>query len=557
MPIRAVTSAVLLLVAGSLGCGRERATRPDLPIRAVTDARLDSAAADAWLSYGRDRGNTRYVPLTEINHGTVGSLRKLWQHKPGTLLRRHMRNESTPIVVDGMLIYTDINNLVMAVDVRSGEEQWRYKPDLGPAALCCGTVNRGVAVYGDKVYLASLDARVIALDRRTGKVVWDVKAATTSEGYSFTMAPLAADGKIIVGASGGEFGARGFVDAYDPATGKRLWRFWTVPGPAEGGWYGQWSSTTPDGEPLPRDIAREKRDSAKYAEAWRRGGAGMYSTPAYDAQRGLIIAATGNPSAVDGVIPSGDNLYSTSLVAIDVRTGKLQWYYQVLPHNLWDFDNANPPVLIDVPVGDSTLPLVGAAGKTGWLYLLDRRTGRQVRRSDAFIPLENIFPTPTREGVRTSPGTRGGANWAPPAYSPRTGLFYVLGSYAPMMFTSDSATGDRPGPERFKGARFTALPDSVSYGTLSAIDVRTGAIRWQARTPRNGLVGGVLATEGDLVFYSDIQGYLNALDAATGRTLWRDRAGKSPLSPPISFQVDGHQHLAVCSWQGLAMYGLQ
>jgi glucose dehydrogenase len=188
MPIRAVTSAVLLLVAGSLGCGRERATRPDLPIRAVTDARLDSAAADAWLSYGRDRGNTRYVPLTEINHGTVGSLRKLWQHKPGTLLRRHMRNESTPIVVDGMLIYTDINNLVMAVDVRSGEEQWRYKPDLGPAALCCGTVNRGVAVYGDKVYLASLDARVIALDRRTGKVVWDVKAATTSEGYSFTMA---------------------------------------------------------------------------------------------------------------------------------------------------------------------------------------------------------------------------------------------------------------------------------------------------------------------------------------------------------------------------------
>ena len=557
MPIRAATSAVLLLVAGSLGCSGERANLPELPIVPVTDARLDSAATDAWLSYGRDRGNTRYVPLTEINHATVGSLRKLWQHKPGTLLRRHMRNESTPIVVDGMLIYTDINNLVMAVDVRTGKERWRYQPDLGPAALCCGTVNRGVAVYGDKVYLASLDARVIALDRRTGKVSWDVKAATTSEGYSFTMAPLAADGKIIVGASGGEFGARGFVDAYEPTTGKRLWRFWTVPAPADGGWYGRWSATTPDGEPLPRDIAGEKRDSAKYAEAWRKGGAGMYSTPAYDAERGLIIAATGNPSAVEGVVPPGDNLYSTSLVAIDVRTGKLRWYYQVLPHNLWDFDNANPPVLIDVPVGDSTLPLVGAAGKTGWLYLLDRRTGRQVRRSDAFIPLENIFPTPTPQGVRTSPGTRGGANWAPPAYSPRTGLFYVLGTYAPMMFTSDSAAGGRPGPTRFKGARFTALPDSVSYGTLSAIDVRTGAIRWQVRTPRNGLVGGVLATEGDLVFYSDIQGYLNALDAATGRILWRDRAGKSPLSPPISFQVNGHQHLAVCSWQGLAIYGLR
>lgn len=548
----------MLVLAGSFACRGERAPRASEPIRPVTDDLLGAASAgDGWLTYGRDYTNQRYVPLTEINRQTVKGLRKLWEHHPGALFRRSARNESTPILVDGMLIYTDLKNLVVAVDARTGKERWRYQPDVGPTALCCGMINRGVAVYGNRVFFATVDAHVIALDRATGKLAWNVKAGIPAEGYSFTMAPLAADGKIIIGSSGGEFSIRGFVDAYDPATGKRLWRFWTIPSPEQGGWYGAWSRTTPDGEPLPRDIGQEKRDSAKFAEAWRKGGAPVYSTPAYDPGLGLLFVATGNPSAVDRVIPPGDNLYTTSLVAIDIATGAMKWYYQMLPHDLWDLDAASPPVLVDIPAGDSTIPAVGEAGKTGWVYLLDRRSGRQIRRSDAFVPLENIFPTPSVQGTRSSPGTRGGANWPPPAFSPRTGLMYVLGNYIPMSFVLDSGAGPATNnSELFKSARFKLLPDSVTFGTVSAIDVATGKIRWQTRTPGHHMFGGALATESDLVFFGDMQGYLNAVDARTGEVVWREKAGKGHLGPPISFQVDGHQRIAVTSRDGLSVYGL-
>jgi alcohol dehydrogenase (cytochrome c) len=550
---RTARLATFLFLAGSAGCVRDSPIESGRP---VTEERLRAApATDGWLTYGRDWSNRRYVPLTEINRRTVTGLRKLWQYDPGIMFRRSIHNESTPIVVDGLLIYTDLKDLVIAVDVRTGRERWRYQPDLGAAALCCGVINRGVAVYGDRVYLASLDARLIALDRETGEVAWDVRAAAPAEGYSFTMAPLAADGKIIVGVSGGEFGIRGFVDAYDPGTGKRLWRFWTIPSPEQGGWYGHWSRTTPDGEALPRDIAQEKRDSARFADAWRKGGASVYSTPAYDPDLRLLYVATGNPSPVNGEIPPGDNLYSTSLVALDIGTGAMKWYYQMLPHNLWDFDAASPPVLFDLPAGDSAIPAVGHAGKTGWVYLLDRRTGHQVRRSDPFVPLENIFPRPTLQGTRSSPGTRGGANWPPPAYSPHTGLMYVLGSYVPMLFVIDTTVKTGKNGEAFKNAHFTKLPDSLHFGIFSAIDVATGEIRWQKRAPGNLMFGGAVATQGGLVFYGDIEGYLNGLDAETGETLWRDRAAKGNLGPPISFQVDGRQRLAIVSRRGITVYG--
>ena len=545
----------MLLLAASAACGGDGSGAATAPGRPVTEQLLAAPPQEGWLSYGRDWSNRRYVPLTEIDRTTVTGLHKLWEHDPGSLFRRSIPNESTPVVVDDLLIYTDLKNLVIAVDVRTGKERWHYAPDLGATALCCGMVNRGVAVYGDRVYFATVDARVIALDRGTGKVAWDVRAGNAADGYSFTMAPLAADGKIIVGASGGEFGIRGFVDAYDPATGARLWRFWTIPSPEQGGWYGRWSPTTPDGDPLPRDIAQEKRDSAKFADAWRKGGAPVYSTPAYDPDLRLLYVATGNPSAVERVIPPGDNLFSTSLVALDIGTGAMKWYYQMVPHNLWDLDAASPPVLFDLPAGDSTIPAVGEAGKTGWVYLLDRRTGRQVRRSEAFVPLENIFPTPSRQGVRSSPGTRGGANWAPPAYSPRTGLMYVLGNYIPMSFIVDSSATQTKNSELFKVARFKLLTDST-FGTVSAIDVATGKLRWQKRSPGHHMFGGVLATETDLVFYGDIQGHLNAVDARTGELLWRQKVGKGHLGPPISFQLDGHQWIAVTSRDGISVYGL-
>jgi len=259
---------------------------------------------------------------------------------------------------------------------------------------------------------------------------------------------------------------------------------------------------------------------------------------------------------VDGVVPPGDNLYSTSLIAIDIATGRMRWYYQMVPHNLWNLDAASPAVLFDVTVGDSTIPAVGHAGKTGWVYILDRRTGRQIRRSDPFIPLENIFPVPTRNGTRVSPAVFGGSSWPPPAYSPRTGLLYVLGSYIPMRFVIDSAhasTGDR---DPFPYAHFKKLPDSLRFGIFSAIDVNTGRIRWQKKVHGHLMYGGALATEGGLVFFGSSQGWLNALDAETGRTLWRGRAARGYVGPPISFLVEGHQRIAITSQRGLMVFGL-
>jgi len=547
----------IALAAGAAACLADASSRP-VRDRPVTDEVLRAAPTirDGWYTHGGDWSNQRYVPLADINRATAASLEPVWRHDLDLYFRRSTRNESTPLVVDDLLVYTDLKNLVIAVDARNGRERWRYQPRLGPIALCCGTVNRGVAAFGDKLYLATLDARIIALHRRDGSVAWDVQAAKPAQGYSFTMAPLAAGGKIIVGASGGEFQIRGFVDAYDPDTGRRLWRFWTTASPEQGGWYGSWSRTTAEGERLPRDIAGEKRDSARFADAWLKGGAPVWSTPAYDSELGLLFVGTGEPSAIDGVVPPGDNLYSTSLIAIEIATGRMRWYYQMVPHNIWNLDASSPPVLFDVTAGDSTIPAVGHAGKTGWVYILDRRTGRLIRRSDPFIPLENVFPMPTRKGTRASPGVRGGSNWPPPAYSSRTGLLYVLASYIPMRFVTDSAHAATGDADQFTYAHFEKLPDSSQHGLFSAVDVNTGRIRWQKKVRRHLMYGGALATEGGLVFFGDPQGWLNALDAETGRTIWRGRAGHGPLGPPISFLVDGHQRIAITSQRGVTVFGL-
>lgn len=543
-----------LLLLGAAACLAEApATAP--PLRSVTDEVLAAAADGAeWITHGRDWSNGRYAPLTEIDRSTVASLEPLWHHDLDLYLRRSVRNESTPLVLDQQLFYTDLKNLVIALDGRSGGELWRYSPALGPVALCCGMVNRGLAAYGDKVYLATLDARVIALNRATGAVAWEVQAANPAEGYSFTMAPLAASGKIVVGSSGGEFGIRGFLDAYDATSGRRLWRFWTTPSPEEGGWYGEWRVTTPEGDRLPRDIAAERRDSAQYTDAWRKGGAPVWSTPAYDPALGLLYVGTGEPSAIGGRVPPGDNLYSTSIVAIEIATGRLRWYYQMVPHNLWNLDAASPPVLFDLPVGDSVVPALAHAGKTGWVYILDRRTGRLLRRSEPLVPLVNIFPQASAEGTLSAPGGFGGSSWAPPAYSPTTGLLYVLATHMPMRFVTETTGGLTPDP--FHGGHFERIPHVGQYGLLSAVDPATGAIRWQRRARRHLMYGGALATGSGLVFYGDPQGWLNAVDAVTGDSLWRGRASAGPLGPPITYLANGRQRIAVTSQSGLTVFGL-
>jgi alcohol dehydrogenase (cytochrome c) len=540
----------------------------------VTDSMLLAAdSGGEWLTYGRDFANRRFAPFSQINRVTVRRLKPLWRQGARRLIKSYLRTESTPVVVDGMLIYTDPGmsmaqpgNHVIAVDVRSGRKLWSWYHHPSGTALCCGLVNRGVALYGDKVYVGTLDARLVALDRRTGKVVWDQKVAEAepTEGYSFTMAPLAAGGKIVIGASGGEFRIRGFLDAYDPETGRRLWRFHTIPSPEEGGWWGRLSLTTPEGDPLPRDTAQERRDSAAYADTWRRGGGPVWTTPAYDPKQGLIIFGIGNPSPIEGRTPPGDNLYTTSLAALDLSSGKLRWYYQMVPHNEWDYDPASPPVLLDVPHNGTTVPAVAQAGKTGWVYILDRRNGKLLRRSEPFVPLEHTFPAPTAAGVRTAPGTRGGSNWPSAAYSPQTGALYVLGSHIPMLYRIDSAAGAtadarvrRPGapPEHHVLGVFSEFKNDGRFGTFTAVDAATGRIRWQHRTKGPLMVGGALATAGGLVFFPE-PANLTALDAETGRPVWRYELDKGPIGPPITFMVDGKQRVAVTSTKGVTVFAL-
>ncbi|HEY7878265.1 MAG TPA: PQQ-binding-like beta-propeller repeat protein [Gemmatimonadaceae bacterium] len=511
------------------------------PAAAVTDAMLAGATneGDDWLTNGRDYTNSRYSPLSQINTNNVRTLRLAWAHQVGTPV---FGQESTPVESDGVLYYTSPLGVVMAVDARTGAELWRYDNKTPNVPTCCGAKNRGVAVYHDLVYVSTLDDHLIALDSRTGHLVWDVQTADPDSSYSMTAAPLAVDGKIVVGVAGSEFGIRGHVDAYDAQDGRLAWRFYTIPSPADGGWWGRWSPTTPDGDVLPRDLAQEKRDSARYAGAWRLGGGGVWNTPSYDPTLGLLYFGVGNPAPnMDGSVRPGDNLYTSSVVALDVHTGSLRWYYQEVPHDLWDYDATSPVLMLDVTVNGARVPAVAQAGKVGWIYVLDRRTGARIRRTAEFVPHLNTFAAPTTRGTLIMPGMGGGSNWTPLSYSPRTRLIYVAGIVEPIKFTLD--------PARFEvGVKWQGgyhVPVGSARGTFTAIDPATGQVQWQTRTARSMLGGASLVTAGDVVFYGEQAGAFHAADARTGALLWTTQLGGSPRAPAISYALDGRQYVSV------------
>lgn len=513
------------------------------PAVPVSNAMLLGAATDAadWLTYGRDYSNSRYSPLDQITTSSVRHLAFAWAHQIGVPVPGQ---ESTPIVAGGVLYYTSPFGSVISLDARTGVELWRHEYKSAAVATCCGAKNRGVALYGDKLYYGTLDDHLLALDARTGQVVWDVQTADPDSSYSMTAAPLAADGKIIIGVSGSEFGIRGRLDAYDAETGKLAWRFYSVPSPEQGGWWGRWSRTTPDGDPLPRDIAREHADSSRYADAWRVGGGGIWNTPSYDPALGMIYLGVGNPAPnMDGSVRPGDNLYTTSIVALDVHTGRLRWYYQEVPHDLWDYDATSPTLLLDVTVDGRRVPAVAEAGKVGWIYILDRRTGQRIRRTAEFVPHENTFAAPTPEGVRIMPGMGGGSNWTPLSYSPRTGLLYVAGIIEPIRFVLS------PEPfsvgTKWQGGRH--VPLAPAQGTFTAIDAETGTVRWQTSTPDAMLGSASLVTAGDVVFYGEATGVLHAADARTGEVLWTTRLGGPVRAPVITYEVDGKQYIAIAA----------
>ncbi len=523
---------------------RVRESEPVVAAHGDPDAAMLTAMRDtaSWPSYGRDYSNQRFSPLGQITTASVKQLALAWHYKTGVV----KAFETSPIVVDGTMYITTALNHVIALDAGTGAKKWEWVADLGTTIICCGPVNRGVSVYGGRVYVGTLDARLVALDAATGRQLWQVQVGDNSRGYSITMAPLAVQGKIITGVSGAEYGIRGYVTAYDAVTGRQLWRWYTVPSPDEGGWWGKWSTTDPFGMPLHRDIAREKADSATYPDAWKQGGGSVWQTPAVDLARNLLVLTVNNPSPdVDGVVRPGDNLYTDCIVALDLRTGTLKWYFQQVPHDRWDYDPISPPILVDVRDSSGrVVPAVAEAGKTGWVYVLNRETGAPIRRSDPFVPMQSMFESPTREGVLIAPGGNGGSEWSPAAVNPMLDYMYVLGLNEPDVY--------KLRPERLKngaswlaGVWLSALGDKAS-GTFSAVDLNTGRIAWQQKM-QHRMVGGALATAGGVVFVGSKERVFYAFDAQHGDTLWHYLAPAGVNAPPVSFAVNGRQYIAVAA----------
>jgi PQQ-dependent dehydrogenase (methanol/ethanol family) len=502
---------------------------------------------DDWTTYGGSQWNQRYSGLNEINTGNVARLVPRGMLQTG--IAKLGSFENTPVIVGGKAFVTTPFNTAIAYDLATGKQVWRYEHKLGTTIYCCGPNNRGVGIHGPHVYMGTLDARLVALSAQTGEVVWDIEVADPTYGYSITHAPLVVDNTVIVGVSGGEYGIRGHVTAYDAVTGKQVWRWYSIPAPkgdptfdekAPNGWWGTWERSTPDGAGLHRDIAKEKGDSAKNADAWTRGGGGVWMTPAYDPETRTIYVAVGNPSPdLDGGIRPGDNLYTDAVVAIDATNGKTKWYYQTVPHDVWDLDAVSPPVVATV----GGKKVVVHAGKTGWMYVLDAATGKLVRRSDAFVPQENMFALPTGgEGTRMLPGANGGAEWSPISIDPTLGYAYVAALHQPMWYRTNYAPWEKG--RLWLGSAFVAIPTEEQYGLLSAVNLATGKIAWQVKVPQP-MMGGTLSTAGGLTFTGEGNGNFNAYDSKTGKLLWTFNAGAGCNSAPMSFKHKGEQMIGV------------
>ena len=396
--------------------------------------------------------------------------------------------ETTPIVINGVMYVTTSFDHVYALNATTGEAYWHYKHNMGPVTTyCCGPNNRGVAVYDDKVYLATLNSKLVALDAKTGSVVWQTEIADPTLGYSETMAPTAVDGKILIGTNGGEYGIRGFVRAYDAKTGKLVWNFDTTPENS----VGVWATKDATGRDLHRDIAAEKAQLAKAGDPYKTLGGGVWQNPAVDLATKRIYFVVGNPSPdLDGSIRPGDNLYTDSLVSLDLDTGKYVCHFQYIAHDVWDLDAVSPPILVDVKDNNgNVVPGVIHAGKTGQVYVHNRKDCSLIRFSEAMVPQENMWTLPTKEGVRMLPGTNGGVEWSPMAVNPELGLTYAVNLHQPMTYQVESSP--YPGGKVWLGGAFKVIPGEESWGNVTAVDYNTGKIKWQVKTPLP-MMGGPL-----------------------------------------------------------------
>ena len=577
-----ITRIVFLVVA--VVCLGSTATR------AVEETRLLQAHADHdnWLTYGHGYANQRYSGLEQITTDNVQRLVPKWIYQTGVL----GTFPTSPIVADGVMYLTTPYNHVVALDAATGAERWRYTHEMSVDTLCCGTHNRGVAIGYGRLYMVTADARLLALDADTGAVAWDMPVVDPATGnpadltplkelkatdasspgnaaelkaltrFAGNMAPAVYDGKVFVGVSGTGYsgvlseaeaddpsvlgrpgprrGLRAFLSAYAATDGKLVWRWYAT---ASEGWEGEFVERTSFGDALGRDLAAERANADKYGDAWKTGGGSIYSSPSIDPELGLIYFGTGNASpGYDDYKRPGDNLYTASLVALDIQTGKLRWYHQIVPHDIWGYDVASPPVLFDFPANGTTVRAVAEASKSGWLYIFDRVTGKALRRSEAFVPQnELLFHRPTPEGVFIAPGAAGGANWPPTSYSPQTGWLYVSGTHNPTRY--QLKPGEAGQPERI----VISFDKTVErWGTLSAIEPNDGKIKWQVKTDLP-LLSGSLATAGGLVFHGESNGKFVARNAQDGAELWHFNAGAGVNAPPVTYAVDGKQFVAVAA----------
>jgi len=507
----------------------------------VTQAMLDRATSDAknFLHTNGDYGQQRFYPNKQINTGNVKRLHPAWIFQ--TEVKESM--ETSPIIVNGVMYVTTSFSHVYALDAKTGTELWHYKHAMGPVTTyCCGPNNRGVAVFEDKVFLATLDSKLVALNAKTGTVVWQSTIADPELGYSETMAPTVVNGKVLIGTNGGEYGIRGFVKAYDGNDGKLIWTFNTTPENS----VGVWAEKDATGRDMHRNIAAEKEQLAKTGDPYKTLGGGVWQNPSIDRATNRIYFVVGNPSPdLDGSLRPGDNLYTNSLVSLDLDTGNYVCHFQYIAHDVWDLDAVSPTVLVSVrDKSDKTIPGVIHAGKTGHVYVHDRKDCSLIRFSEAMVPQENMWTLPTPQGARMLPGANGGVEWSPIATNPGLGLSYAINLHQPMTYHVESSP--YPQGKLWLGGAFKVIPTEEQSGNITAVDYNTGKIRWQVKTPQP-MIGGILATAGGLVFAGEGNGRFRAYDAKDGKVLWTFNAGAGVNAPPSSYAVDGKQYIVVAA----------
>ena len=506
----------------------------------VSQAQLNNAGKQTadWLHTNGDYAQTRFYAGKQINAGNVKNLRPEFSFQ--TEVRESM--ETAPIVVDGIMYMTTSFNHVYALDAVTGKEFWHYKHKMGAiTTFCCGPNNRGVAIEGGKVFMGTLDAKMVALDAKTGKLLWETEIADPEKGYSETMSPTVVDGKVLIGTNGGEYGIRGFVKAYDSATGKLLWTFYTIP---EKGHEGVWAETDLTGRNMKRDIPAEKAQLARNSSFYQTLGGGVWMNPAVDLKTRTIFFVVGNPSPdLFGAERPGDNLYTDSLVAVDLDTGAYKWHSQYIAHDVWDLDAVSPPILMDVKdKSGKMIPAVIHGGKTGHVYVHDRTDGKLIRYSEAMIPQENMWALPTATGARMLPGANGGVEWSPMAINPDLRMAYALNLHQPMTYHVEAAK--YPDGKLWLGGAFKVIEGEKQWGRVAAVNVDTGKMAWKFDTEQP-LIGGALATAGDLVFYGEGNGLFRALHAKTGKLLWEYQCGAGANAMPVTYTVKARQYVAM------------